>query len=76
MKIKKLEIKNFRLLKDIELSLEETSTVIVGRNNSGKTSLTEIFRRLLSDKTSSFSIYDFNVSSIEKFKEALILYLK
>src|SRR5690606_16193014 len=73
---KKLEIKNFRLLKDIELSLEEKSTVIVGRNNSGKTSLTEIFRRLLSDKTPSFSLYDFNISSVEKFKEALILHLK
>jgi len=76
MKIKKIEIKNFRLLKDIELSLEEKSTVIVGRNNSGKTSLTEIFRRLLSDKTPSFSLYDFNISSVEKFKEALILHLK
>ncbi|MGE8525897.1 ATP-dependent nuclease [Chryseobacterium rhizosphaerae] len=75
MKIKKLEIKNFRLLKNIELSLEEKSTVIVGRNNSGKTSLTEIFRRLLSDKTPSFSLYDFNISSIENFKEALILHL-
>jgi len=76
MKIKKLAIKNFRLLKDIELSLEEKTTVIVGRNNSGKTSLTEIFRRLLSDKSPSFSLYDFNISSIEKFKEALILHLK
>lgn len=76
MKIKKLEIKNFRLLKDIELSLEEKTTVIVGRNNSGKTSLTEIFRRLLSDKTPSFSLYDFNISSVEKFKEALIFYLQ
>lgn len=71
MKIKTLEIKNFRLLKDIKLSLEDQTTVIVGRNNSGKTSLTEIFRRLIGDKNPSFSIYDFSISSIEDFKKAL-----
>ena len=48
MYIKKVEVKNFRLLKDVTLTLEEKATVIVGRNNSGKTSLTEFFRRLLS----------------------------
>lgn len=45
MKIEKVEINNFRLLKNTSLSLQEKTTVIVGRNNSGKTSLTEIFRR-------------------------------
>lgn len=75
MKITKLHIKNFRLLKDVELSLEEKSTVIVGRNNSGKTSLTEIFRRLLSDRTPSFTIYDFNTSCISAFEQALSLWL-
>jgi predicted ATP-dependent endonuclease of OLD family len=48
MRIDKIEIKNFRLLRAVNLSLEETTTVVVGRNNSGKTSLTELFRRLLS----------------------------
>lgn len=73
--IKKLEIENFRLLREVELTLEEKSTIIVGRNNSGKTSLTEIFRRLLADKTPSFTIYDFSLSCIEGFKKALKLYL-
>src|SRR5690606_34660457 len=76
MKIKKLEIKNFRLLKNVELSLEEKSTVIVGRNNSGKTSLTEIFIRLLYNKINSFTLYYYNISTVEKIKEALILHLK
>lgn len=71
MKIKNIEIKNFRLLKDVVLSLEDQTTVIVGRNNSGKTSLTEIFRRLIGDKNPSFSIYDFSISSMEGFKNAL-----
>lgn len=71
MKIKSIEIKNFRLLKDVKLSLEDHTTVIVGRNNSGKTSLTEVFRRLVGDKMPSFSLYDFSILSIEGFKEAL-----
>ena len=47
MRLHKIEIQNFRLLGKVELLLEAKSTVIVGRNNSGKTSLTELFRRLL-----------------------------
>jgi Predicted ATP-dependent endonuclease of the OLD family len=42
MKIKTIQIQNFRLLKNVTLSLEDNTTVIVGRNNSGKTSLTEV----------------------------------
>ncbi len=71
MKITNVTISNFRLLKDIQLSFEPDSTVIVGRNNSGKTSLTEVFRRLLSEKPPVFSMYDFNISCIEQFKRCL-----
>lgn len=75
MKIKRLHIKNFRLLRNVQISLEDTSTVIVGRNNSGKTSLTEIFRRLLTGKPPFFTLYDFNISAIEDFKRALSLFV-
>ncbi|MBI3139808.1 MAG: ATP-dependent endonuclease [Sphingobacteriales bacterium] len=75
MRITKLQIKNFRLLKDVSLSLEDSTTVIVGRNNSGKTSLTEIFRRLLSGMKPFFSLHDFNVTAIERIKEALRLHV-
>lgn len=75
MKIKSINIKNFRLLRNVDISLEDNSTVIVGRNNSGKTSLTEIFRKLLSDRTPTFSLYDFNIGSIDRFKNALHEYI-
>lgn len=71
MKIKTIEITNFRLLKHVILSLEDHTTVIVGRNNSGKTSLTEIFRRLIGDKNPSFSIYDFSLSAMDGFLKGL-----
>jgi len=34
MHIKQVKIKDFRLLPDVELMLEEQTTVIVGQNNS------------------------------------------
>lgn len=39
-------VEGFRLLDNIEIAVEAVATVVVGRNNSGKTSLTEVFDRL------------------------------
>ena len=75
MIIKKIEVENFRLLKGVELTLEDGATVIVGRNNSGKTSLTELFRRLLSG-TPSFNLEDFSLSSHEAFWTAFNIKLE
>lgn len=76
MKIKNARINNFRLLRDIVLSFNDKSTVIVGRNNSGKTSLTEIFRRFFSESNSQkFKLEDFSISAIEKFRQALSMKL-
>ena len=65
MRLHKIEVRNFRLLANVQLLLEEQATVIVGRNNSGKTSLTELFRRLLADTTPSFRLEDFSGSPNE-----------
>lgn len=67
MRLHKIEIQNFRLLSKVELLLEEKSTVIVGRNNTGKTSLTELFRRLLEDSKPSFCLEDFSLAAHEGF---------
>ena len=73
MHIRKIGIKNFRLLASVELLLEKRTTVVVGRNNSGKTSLAELFRRLLSDQTATFRLEDFSLSSHEGFWKAYLL---
>ncbi|ASQ90257.1 hypothetical protein CHL67_04365 [Prosthecochloris sp. GSB1] len=74
MKIRDISIKNFRLLEDVTLCLEEDTTLIVGRNNSGKTSLTELFRRLLDDSSPKFKLEDFSLGTHEKFWEAQELF--
>lgn len=71
MHIHKVIIKNFRLLANTELVLESDSTVIVGRNNSGKTSLAEIIRRFLKDSNPKFQIEDFSNTSYDDFCNAL-----
>lgn len=71
MRISQVEIKNFRLLADVELVLEDQTTVIVGRNNSGKTSLSEVMRRLLSDGNVAFQLEDFSSACYYHFCEAL-----
>jgi putative ATP-dependent endonuclease of OLD family len=72
-RVEKIVVKNFRLLEDVEISFEEKTTVIVGRNNSGKTSLTELFRRLLSGKTPLFHLEDFSLGAHEQFWTAYLL---
>ncbi len=69
MKLNSISIKNFRLLKDVTLSLEQNSTIVVGRNNSGKTSLTEFLRVLLGSK-GDFRFEDFSLCCIDDFLQA------
>ena len=67
MKLNRVQIKNFRLLRDVELFLESETSVIVGRNNSGKTSLSEAIRRFTSDKNATFYLQDFSTECYEEF---------
>lgn len=71
LRIESVDIRNFRLLADTALALEAQTTVIVGRNNSGKTSLSEIMKRLLTDTNASFHLEDFSSACYSSFCEAL-----
>ena len=67
MRIAKVGVQGFRLLEDVELLLEPGATVIVGRNNSGKTSLTEIFDRLVGEQGPRFRLEDFSAGIRHRF---------
>ena len=60
MKITKIEINHFRALENFALSIEEDLSVIIGKNNTGKTSLLSILDRFLGESKSSFEFHDFN----------------
>lgn len=61
MKITRIEIKNFRLLREFSLDLEKELSLVIGKNNSGKTSFLTALDKFLnaSDKT-RISYDDFN----------------
>lgn len=61
MYIKKIRIQNFRQLKDVQLYLQENMSILAGPNNSGKTSLILLLKRMLLENKFIFSQDDFNV---------------
>jgi predicted ATP-dependent endonuclease of OLD family len=53
MKIKKLLIKNYRVFKDVQVTLNNDCNIFVGDNDSGKSTLLEILQVLLSGKVNN-----------------------
>lgn len=51
MKINKMKIKMFRQFFDVDICYDDLITILAGANNSGKTSLVELFRSLFEDKS-------------------------
>lgn len=64
MKISKIKIKNFRLLKDSALEMKDDLSLLIGRNNSGKTSLLVLFEKFYSNE--DFTYDDFSLSLREQ----------
>ena len=52
MKIKKINIENYRLLKDFSLELKSELSLIVGKNNCGKTSVLSVLEKIINKRFS------------------------
>ena len=65
MKVSRVTIRNFRRLENVEIDIEESESIFVGPNNSGKTSATAIFRCFLGGR--DFKIHDFSVARLADF---------
>ncbi len=62
MKISKIEIENYRLLKSFSMDLEKELSLVIGKNNTGKTSVLTILDKFLGQsEKSKFSFDDFNI---------------
>lgn len=75
MKIKKIEVTNFRLLEKIICTLEDDITLIVGKNNTGKTSFFEAIK-LATSTDGKFIFEDFSQSTYAVFKSSFNKYLE
>ena len=61
MKINKINIRNYRLLKDFSLELKSELSLIVGKNNCGKTSVLSVLEKVI-NKRSSLTWEDINLN--------------
>jgi putative ATP-dependent endonuclease of OLD family len=62
MKILKVEVENFRLLKKFAIDLEDELSLVIGKNNTGKTSLLSVLDKFLnSGERNRFTFDDFNL---------------
>ena len=66
MKISKINIKNFRLLNDFTIDLEDNLSLVIGKNNTGKTSLLTVLERFLASSEKKFTYDDFNLELREQ----------
>lgn len=70
MKITKIEVENFRLLKNFSLDLEKELSLVIGKNNTGKTSILAVLDKFLNEKT-KFTYDDFNIDFKEDFEKTI-----
>ncbi len=73
MHISKLNIFNYRLLKNTSIHCEENLSLIIGKNNSGKTSLLSILSKCMgsADNVDKFEYFDFSISFQKKLYHAV-----
>lgn len=72
MKIRKIQIQNFRLLKYLELDLEDELSLIVGKNNTGKTSVLSTLNKFLNWSEKTKIVYDDLNIDFQKELEELV----
>ncbi|MCL1798336.1 MAG: ATP-dependent endonuclease [Eggerthellaceae bacterium] len=63
MKIERAQVKNFRILKELDVDFEDNLSLVIGKNNSGKTSFLAILEKFLVETKPVFSLDDFNIES-------------
>ena len=74
MKIRQIRIQNFRLLKDFSIDIQEDLSLIVGKNNVGKTSLLVALDLFLSKRKNKQIQYDdFNLDFQKELEDSLTL---
>lgn len=72
MKIKEIIVENFRLLKEFRLELEDDLSLLIGKNNVGKTSLLVVLDKFLNyGDTKKFQYNDFNLDFRTELKELI-----
>ena len=67
MYISSVAVENFRQLDNVTLSLEKNMTVLAGPNNSGKTTLINLLKKIIKSDVFKFGEQDIPVMEIDKW---------
>lgn len=70
MKIYKLEVDNFRLLKKFSMDIEDELSLVIGKNNTGKTSILSVLDKFINEK-GKFSYDDLNIGFRKELEELI-----
>lgn len=65
------EVTNFRALQSVKVHIDDQTTLIVGRNNSGKTSFVDLFARFFGNDRPRFTLDDLPASRVGKIEQAV-----
>ena len=73
MYVSKIIVRNFRILEDVSFELENDLSLIIGKNNTGKTSLLKVLSRFFDcNKTNKFRFDDFSLNAQTKLLKTVI----
>ena len=71
MKITTIYINNFRLLKDFKLDLDDELSLVIGKNNTGKTSILTVLEKFINSEKNKFTSEDFNLKFKNQIKDLI-----
>lgn len=71
MKIKAVQVKNYRKILDAVINMEDSITVIAGANNSGKTSLVELFNAVFGSQREKIRKDDIPAEMLRMWSEEI-----
>lgn len=74
VRLSKIKIKNYRLIIDTELDVDEKTTLIVGRNNTAKTSCNSCINTVL--EGADFSYNDYPMSKRENLRNLFLRFME
>lgn len=69
MKITKIQVQNYRLLKDFSIDIENELSLVIWKNNCWKTSFLSVLDKFLNGNISYLSFDDFNLDFKKELKE-------
>ena len=72
MKLAKMNIRNYRQFEDVTIFYDDNLTILAGANNSGKTSLVELYKNVFIKKEKNFSIEDMPIRKVYQDADKLL----